>query len=595
MPAGTISRAERIAFLLAAWVVFAYVALRAFLVPVVHDEAITFLLFVETRDFLPFRGGWDAGNHVLVTGLGWVAWKVFGFHLWALRLPSLLAFVLYAAYAWRWGRQLRTPLLRRCLWAALLGMPFLLDFFSLFRGYGLSIACWSMALYELVAWLERRSTGALVRVLAASACATFSGLSLLTLWAAVLAVLMGTLWGRSVARNQRRKWIVLWAVLGLLPFVWATAWLQELSAHGSLYYGLRTGVFGGTVPSLLKAMFGGVGISARWLVLLAMLAGTWAAWRAVREKPAGFRAWALVLSAGLLWADVLGRELLFAWRDTLFPEDRTALQWVLPFLLMAVFALDRWSERQPKARWMALLLLVFPLRTMATANLSFTSYWPEQAIPRSFFGTVEAIQQHAPRLLTIGCYRMEQAVWAFGLRQYGLRLNTASAAGYPDGGHDLVLLDPAQVVPPQGYRPVEAAPGGRLVLYARDPARFATLLLDTLVSSAPGTRGSTDLWNPDVLPLKGGSYLLELELALPPGQGTMTGSLVVETKAGTAITHHDETAIPFLRNPALHDSLVTVRLIPPVPPGTTSLVARIHNAHRQPFGYSGRMRVYAVQ
>ncbi|MBP9080736.1 MAG: hypothetical protein KBF80_10835 [Flavobacteriales bacterium] len=588
-------RLQRTAFLCAALGAFAFVVLRAFLVPVTHDEAMTFFLFVETKDFLPFHGGWDAGNHVLCTGLGWLAWKLAGFQLWALRLPSVLAFLLYAAYAWRWGLKLRTPLVRWCLWAALLGMPFLLDFFSLFRGYGLSMAFWSMALYELNAWLEKRGTRTLMRTLTASACATFSGFSLLTLWAAVLAVLFLSLWTRPATGKRRAMHTTLWLFLGLAPWAFAAAWLQELAAHGSLYYGLRTGVFGGTVPSLLKAMFGETSSWARWPVLLALLAGTWAAGRAWRRKPLDLAAWALVLSAGLLWMDMLGREVLFAWKGTLFPEDRTALQWVLPFLLLAAFALDRWCARQANAKWLALLLLALPVRTLATANLSRTSYWPGEAVPGSIFRAAQALQQHAPRLLTIGSYRMEQGVWAFGLRQYGLPLNTAGTTDHPNAGQELLLVEHARTPPPAGYQLVEEAPGGHVALYARVRPWAATLLLDTLVAREPSSDEFMELWHPPVAALHGRRFLVQLDLVLPADQGIATAALVVEMNADTTARYYEDVIVPFLRNPALGDSIHTVRLTPAVPPDATRLVVYFWNAHRQQFGFSGRLRVFAVR
>lgn len=589
------SRTERTAFLCAAAAVCAYVALRAFLVPVIHDEAMVFFYFVETMDFLPFHGGWDAGNHVLCTGLGWLAWKVFGFHLWALRLPSVLAFILYAAYAWRWGLLLRTPLVRWCLWAVLLGMPFLLDFFSLFRGYGLSLAFWSMALYQLAAWLEKPGTRTLLLVLGASACATFSGFSLLTLWAAVLAVLFVSFWARPAPGKLLAMHATLWLFLGLAPWAFAAAWLQELAAHGSLYYGLHTGVFSGTVPSLLKAMFGEASTPARWPVLLVVLAATWAAWRAFRKKPLDLAARALLLSAGLLWADVLARYALHGWNGTLFPEDRTALQWVPLFVLMAALALDRWAARWRPARWMALLLLVFPLRTAATANLYRTSYWPGEAVPHSIFQTADSLQRGSPRLLTVGSYRMEQGVWAFGLRQYGLRLNPADVANYPDGGQELLLLEPARAAPPPEYHMVQQAPGGHLALYALNHPLEGTLLLDTLVSAESSTNEFMELWHPAVEPQRGGRFLVRLDLAVPRGQGMMTGSLAVEINADTTAKYYSDVIVPFLRNPAQDDSLHTVRLVPQVPADANRVVVYFWNAHHQRFGFSGRMRVYAVR
>lgn len=584
---------QRLAFLAVAALMWAYVILRAVLVPVVHDEAMTFFFFVEPGDFLPFLSHWDAGNHVFCTALGWSAYKLFGFHLWALRLPSVLAFVLWAAYAWKWGRHLRSPLVRWALWSALLAMPFLLEFFSLFRGYALAMALWSMALFELCAWLVQPKTRHLILTLLAMAGATYGDMSLITLWAAVLVLVAIPLLQRPWLVRPWAGRVVIWLVLGAAPLALAAVYLHELSARGALYYGLRTGIFNGTVPSLFKAMFQTDGAAGRWLVLLVLLAATWAAMRVLRAGKLSFAGWALVLSAALLWAEVIGRSALFRLNGTLYPEDRTALQWVPLFLLMAVFALDRYATQRPQARWAALLLFAFPLRTVTTANWHHTAYWPQEAIPERVFRAAAAVQAGAPRLLTIGAYHQERGCWAFGLRQHGLRLNAATVAQYPRGGEDLLLAEPGRMTLPQGYHLLERAPGNHLALYARNETFATTLLVDTLLHGTPDSIEFRQFWEPDPTSLRGRDLILQLNLALPAGLPPVTGSVVVEVGTG-ADRYYESLFIPFLRNPALDDSL-RCALRFPVAPGADRVVIYYWDQARRPFSFSGRMRVLAVE
>jgi hypothetical protein len=123
--------------------------LRAVLVPLTHDEARTFFVYTRTGEFLPWLGHWDAGNHVLCTALGWLSYEAFGMAAWSLRLANVLAFGLYAAYAYRWGLLLSDRAVRWCLWPALLFTPVLIEFFALYRGYGMAMAFLLMALYPL--------------------------------------------------------------------------------------------------------------------------------------------------------------------------------------------------------------------------------------------------------------------------------------------------------------------------------------------------------------------------------------------------------------------------------------------------------------
>jgi hypothetical protein len=78
------STRDRKLFLLFAGVAFAYVALRAVLVPLTHDEARTFFVYTRTGEFLPWLGHWDAGNHVLCTALGWLSYEAFGMAAWSM-------------------------------------------------------------------------------------------------------------------------------------------------------------------------------------------------------------------------------------------------------------------------------------------------------------------------------------------------------------------------------------------------------------------------------------------------------------------------------------------------------------------------------
>lgn len=586
-----VPRAERTAFLLAAGAVFVYVVLRALQVPIVHDEAMTFFLYVDTGRFLPFLAHWDAANHLLCTALGWASVQLFGVHLFALRLPSVLAFLLYAFYVHRWAGRLHGPVVRWCFRAVMLGLPFLLDFFSLFRGYGLSMTFWLMALYELSALLARPSARGVAATLLSMAAAAYSGLSLVSLWAMVLAVVALLAW-------HRRKWSfgLVWFFLGLPPFLFAAYYMSRLSALGSLYYGLETGVWGGTVPSLLQVMVGHGGLVPVVLVALAYGATVLAAVQALRLRRRTFSAWVLMAGGAMLLADGVGRVVLHAWNGTPYPEDRTALQWAPLFLLLLFFTLDGAAAHTGTVKWVALLLLALPLRTVAHANLSTTVYWPEQAIPGEVFRAAEEQQRGSPHLLTIGAYHQMQACWGFGLRQRGVHLNAVDWSAFPDGGQDLLLTDPARMEPPAGYRTLVTGRGGRVALSMRGDRPKLDLVLDSLIEMPHGEGEFVEFWHPPMEQVRGHAFRVELELEAHADRPPLTGSLVVEVNAGGRPWHRDDALVQCMRNTADPDSLVTVRAIPVVPADVDRLVVYYWawNPNVQGFSGSGRLRVYRV-
>ena len=69
------------------------------------------------------------------------AFFVFGNHsLFIARLPNIIAFVVYAYFAYRFADHLLYFFSGMALFILLLFNPFVLEFFSLARGYGLAMA-----------------------------------------------------------------------------------------------------------------------------------------------------------------------------------------------------------------------------------------------------------------------------------------------------------------------------------------------------------------------------------------------------------------------------------------------------------------------
>lgn len=119
-----------------------YVILRAALIPITHDEANTCLTF-SVKSF------WDIitysdpipNNHILNTLLIKLFTGIFGMHAFIARLPNILGFILYYSILVIWLRKLSSNFIFVLTGIILFTCnPYLMDFFSLARGYALSIA-----------------------------------------------------------------------------------------------------------------------------------------------------------------------------------------------------------------------------------------------------------------------------------------------------------------------------------------------------------------------------------------------------------------------------------------------------------------------
>jgi len=104
------------------------------------DEATTFIDFAHTSDVLPGQGRWVANNHYLNSLLLAISAQIFGISEWAIRLPNLLAFLLFARYVFLWGAEMKGTIARLLFPITIYASLFIIEFFALARGYGLSMA-----------------------------------------------------------------------------------------------------------------------------------------------------------------------------------------------------------------------------------------------------------------------------------------------------------------------------------------------------------------------------------------------------------------------------------------------------------------------
>jgi hypothetical protein len=158
--------------IIASVVLFTYSSLRATVLSFVHDESLSYTIISGAPSF-----SGSSNDHPLNTwAMRWTS-RLFGDQEWSLRLPNLISYVLYLVAG--------LCLLRRCdpvtclLGSALLNLnPFLVDFFSLARGYGIA-AGFSLASFSLMneAWHRRGSSFGKVLLASAFACAGLADFS----------------------------------------------------------------------------------------------------------------------------------------------------------------------------------------------------------------------------------------------------------------------------------------------------------------------------------------------------------------------------------------------------------------------------------
>ena len=149
----------RIAALVLMAVLLATNFYRAATQSIVHDEALSWELYISGPISAIFQT-YTANNHFLATLLFRISTTFFGDSEFAMRLPSVLA------GAWFfWTVFQLCALLFSDGWFFLLGFavltlnPILLDFLVAARGYGLAMAGLFWALFQMLAWFDDRQRG----------------------------------------------------------------------------------------------------------------------------------------------------------------------------------------------------------------------------------------------------------------------------------------------------------------------------------------------------------------------------------------------------------------------------------------------------
>ncbi len=185
----------------------AYTTVRAVTVSFSWDETWTFIHHVTKSIF--YQRTYDAmgGNHHLLNvWMMWLSWKIFGSSVLALRLPDLLAHVIYLYATGRIALKARSGFLAVAVFVLLNVHPYLLDFFSLARGYGLGCGWMMLALWHVWRYFNERQS--VRQVLWASVFACLSAMSHVIMINFLLALGLAFLvtWAAQMGRTGFLPW-----------------------------------------------------------------------------------------------------------------------------------------------------------------------------------------------------------------------------------------------------------------------------------------------------------------------------------------------------------------------------------------------------
>jgi len=390
-------------------ILFVYVAWRACRLGITWDEAANYLEYTRKGLLSPFRfpfPHFGANNHFLNSWLTFVTTR-FGPGELSLRLPVLTAYLLFLYYTARLSQTFRSSVDAACAFGILNLNPYLLDFFSLARGYGLSYGLLAGSLWHLHEYLQtdfdrRHGTAALgFAILAVTAHLTLVhfliGLTAVVVLAPVVSSppsgpLLHRLRGTVMAN------LVPLAAVGLflLP---ALMVIRRLARAGAFFYGGRTGFWSDTILSVMERSFYEHRYGAPHLIgLVSLLVVGWAVlvamqgWRGRRPSDLYLSAvLALLLTCAL--ASIAQHHLL----GVLYLTGRTALYLLVLWTFVLVVLLRELAPRHRAYRYaLRASAVLLALHVVGSANGRYVLEWKDEAEVRDMLRDVAANRGSLP-------------------------------------------------------------------------------------------------------------------------------------------------------------------------------------------------------
>ncbi len=487
---------------------FLYVAIRAARVPIVHDEAVSYLYFVG-RSFgtiLSIHTVEPVNNHVLNSLLARLAVLTFGPSEWALRLPNVLAFGVFLACGAAFFRRFSSAASSLCGFLLFSANPFALEFFALSRGYGLALALLSAALLQFVR-AEERPDLALRRLLVGGLYAFLAVLANLAFLLPVLALLVV-----SAARNRKelRRWAPPLAVAPLLVAAVLGPRIVALRRAGQFYVGGSKGFFADTVGSLVRvtaeasgggffaiAAAGGVAAALLALCLVGALVPSGAGGRRVGQIAGS----TLVLAAA-------GSVAQHAMVGTPYLEDRTAMFFLPLLALSAAGGLDALAAAPGRALRIAGHALAVTLAGIAafssirSANFDHTTIWRYDADVRRVLDDLTGLHEKGLERVRLGGDRVFGPALSFYRETRGLAWLEPIVRNDPLDLCNVVLTSGYERIPvPRGeFFEARGYPLSGSVLLVRirpagsgEPAREDVRLTGSIDAPAEGETVADDL------------------------------------------------------------------------------------------------------
>ncbi len=379
---------NKLVFLIIFLPLLAYVTIRAALLGITYDEVWTLSTFVplDIKDILLYNPA-DANNQILNTLLIKLFF-VFGNHsLFIARLPNVLAFVVYGYFCFRITEGSRNFMTGTFLLILLLYNPFVLDFFSLARGYGLAMAFQMGCLYYVMIYFSSYDWKKLALSFSLGILAVLSNFTFLYFFLSVVLISVSSSLFNFKKNRKIGGTIIIAVSASLLLSAMIAVPIIKLIMNGGFYYGGTSGFYNDTLVSLFAYILYhpyNTVLAKVVLNIFLFLAGSIIVYCFIRrqvedEMFLGGKTVIISLLTGLVIIINLTNHKV---TGTPYLIDRTALLYIPLFIMFLVYWIEELQVRQ--VNWVSsLLFAALCILTLVNfginANFRKTISWPFEA------------------------------------------------------------------------------------------------------------------------------------------------------------------------------------------------------------------------
>lgn len=247
------NRYQYFAIVFVAISIFAFQFYKATIASFTYDESSTYIYGIQSSliSILGFSYA-SSNNHIINTILMKLFSIFFGNSEIVLRLPNLIAFSIYLYFSFLIVKKIEINLLFPSFLIMVFN-PFMLDYFSLARGYGLTLGFTVWGVYSLLMFFDQNKIRYLWKSLIIFSIAVVGNFSFLYFYLAILTiVLFSSFFRKEVSLNE----IItpIWKI-SLSLFLIISYPIIKLIKADQLYHGGSIGFWSDTINTLVNYSF----------------------------------------------------------------------------------------------------------------------------------------------------------------------------------------------------------------------------------------------------------------------------------------------------------------------------------------------------